>query len=141
MPAFWDASAVLPLCVPGLAGARGRQLLRDHKPVVWWGTPVEVACAIARLKRAGRLGPEKAQAASGRLEMLRRAWRELQPVSEVRELAQVQVERYELRAADALQLAAALVWCRKRPNDRNFLCRDRRLGQAAQQAGFTVIEF
>jgi len=141
MPAFWDASALVPLCVPGLGGARGRQLLRDHKPVVWWTTPVEVASAIARLKREGFLDPEKARAAAGRLEMLRRAWREVQPVSEVRESAEVQVERYELRAADALQLAAALVWCRKRPKGRNFLCRDRRLSQAAQQAGFTVIEF
>ena len=123
IPAFWDASALVPLCVPGLGGARGRQLLRDHKPVVWWTTPGEVADAIARLKREGFLDPEKTRAVACRLEMLRPTWREVQPVSEVPELV------------------AALVWRRKRPKGRNFLCRDRRLSQAAQQAGFTVIEF
>jgi hypothetical protein len=117
-----------------------RQFLREHAPVVWWGTPVEVASALARLKREGHLSPEQAQLAARRLDMLRTAWREVQPVHELRELAERHVAASELRAADALQLAAALVWCRQRPARRDFICNDRRLGEAARQAGFTVIQ-
>ena len=139
MPAFWDASALVPLCVPGPASSRTRQFLREHKPVVWWATAVEVASALARLRREGYLSPEQAAAAALRLDMLRSAWREVQPVPEVREAAERLVSVYELRAGDALQLAAALVWCRQRPARREFLCHDVRLGEAARRAGFTVI--
>lgn len=139
MRAFWDASAVVPLCAPADAPPRP-QLLRDYEPVVWWATPVEVVSAIARLQRQGFLGSVQAQVALRRLALLRNAWREVQPVDQVRELAQLQLERYELRAGDALQLAAALVWCNERPRRRNFLCADRRLSHAAERAGFNVIE-
>jgi len=139
MPGFWDASAIVPLCVPGQHGA-GRQLLREHEPVVWWGTRVEITSAISRLKRQGILSARQAQLARQRLALLCGAWREVQPVDLVRELAEAQLDRRELRAGDALQLAAALVWCNQRPRRRSFLCADRRLSQAASEAGFDVIE-
>ena len=85
MPAFWDASALVPLCVPGQAEPRGRRLLAEYQPVVWWGTPVEMA--------------------------------------------------------DALQLAAALVWCNRRPARRHFICLDRKLRMAARAEGFTEVEW
>jgi predicted nucleic acid-binding protein len=49
------------------------------------------------------------------------------------------LELHELRAADALQLAAALVWCSERPKNRPFLCRDARLIAAARQECFDVL--
>lgn len=49
------------------------------------------------------------------------------------------LELYTLRAADSLQLATALVWCRNRPAGRIFICADDRLCDAAAQAGFTVL--
>jgi predicted nucleic acid-binding protein len=72
--------------------------------------------------------------------MLRLAWREVQPVPEVRELAEDRLERHELRAADALQLAAALVWCNRRPSRRYFICLDRKLRMAARAEGFSEVE-
>ena len=140
MPAFWDASALVPLCVPGQAELRGRRLLAEYQPVVWWGTPVEMAGAFARLRREGHLTPAQAEAARRRLAMLRRTWREVQPGPEVRELAEDRLERHALRAADALQLAAALVWCNRRPSRRPFICLDRKLRMAARAEGFTVVE-
>jgi predicted nucleic acid-binding protein len=50
----------------------------------------------------------------------------------------VHTDRYGVRAADAVQLAAALVWCRERPNRRPFICVDERLCRAATEAGFAV---
>ena len=46
------------------------------------------------------------------------------------------VVRYDLRAADALQLAAALAWCEDLPQDRVFLTADQKLQEAASQSGF-----
>jgi predicted nucleic acid-binding protein len=140
MPAFWDASALLPVCIPGQGGPAMRRLLRENPAVVWWGTPVEVASGLARLRREGTLTAKQAQAARLRLDILRRSWREVQPTSQVREVASVQLERYDLRAGDALQLGAALVWCGGRPARRVFLCQDLRLARAARQAGFEVVE-
>jgi len=141
MAAFWDASALVPLCVPGQAGRGGKELLREHGLVVWWGSPVEVSSALLRLERDGYLTGSETQKAADRLDMLRRTWREVQPVGEVRDLAEAQLRLYALRAADALQLAAALVWCRQRPRRRTFVCHDLRLQDAARRAGFTVTDF
>ena len=43
-----------------------------------------------------------------------------------------------LRAADAFQLAAALVWCKERPNRRLFVSFDNALADAAEAEGFDV---
>jgi hypothetical protein len=48
--AFWDASAIVPLCCSQTATSRGRKVLRElQRMVVWWGTPVEARSAFARL--------------------------------------------------------------------------------------------
>jgi hypothetical protein len=44
-----------------------------------------------------------------------------------------------LRAADALQLAAALVWCQGDPLQHGFVCLDQRLREAARREGFTAL--
>lgn len=139
MPAFWDASAVVPICVPGQPRPGYRRTLREYPQVVWWGTPVEVAGAITRLHRQGHLTASQRDAAKQRLERLRNAWREVQPTERVRDLAEKQLERHELRAPEGLQLAAALVWCRERPKGRSFLCIDLRLKEAARDEGFDVL--
>ena len=54
--AFWDASAIIPLCCSQPATAQGRRLQRELKRmVVWWGTPIEARSALARLVRDGHL--------------------------------------------------------------------------------------
>jgi uncharacterized protein len=100
---------------------------------------VELQSAIARLQRAGKLNDLAMQFASDRLQAMRQDWYEILPSSIVRERAQQLLYRYPLRAADSLQLAAALIWCRNRPTGRTFLSADTRLAEAATQAGFTVL--
>lgn len=74
-----------------------------------------------------------------RLDFLRRSWQEVGPTDQVREVAEELPQRYGLRAADAFQLAAALVWCKELPKNRVFVCIDKRLATAADDAGFTVL--
>ncbi|MDP8983167.1 MAG: hypothetical protein M3O35_21540 [Acidobacteriota bacterium] len=62
----------------------------------------------------------------------------MQPPNRVRDHAAAVVDRYDVRAADALQIAAALVWCGERPGNRIFLARDERLKRAARDEGFSV---
>jgi hypothetical protein len=74
------------------------------------------------------------------LGQLRPSWDEIQPSESVRAIAEELPDRYDVRALDAMQLAAALVWCRERPNRRPFICFDERLSSAAAAAGFAVRE-
>jgi hypothetical protein len=46
---------------------------------------------------------------------------------------------HKLRAADALQLASALVWCGNHPRGRVFIGADGDLADAAEGEGFTII--
>lgn len=137
--AFWDASAIVPLCCSQPATGHGRKLLRDvRRMVVWWGTPVEARSAFARLLRESRLSDSERTTAIKLLDQLRGSWDEIQPSQKVRSLAEELPDQYAVRAGDALQLAAALVWCGERPQRRPFVCFDERLAKAASEAGFTV---
>lgn len=140
-PGFWDASAVVPLCVHQASSSRAQTQLRRSVPIVWWATRVEVYSAIARLERQGDLSAREKAGANSRLEFLAHAWREILPSDRLRQLSTELLDRYELRAADSLQLAAALVWCQERPARRNFLAADRRLLDAARALGFSVVDF
>lgn len=139
-PAFWDASGIVPLCVDESASHRAQSKLRQFLPVVWWASMVEVHSAIARLHRLGRLKDIEKKGALSRLNVLSRGWREILPSDSLRETAARLFDNYELRAADSLQLAAALIWCQQRPARRTFICADQRLSKAAATAGFSVLE-
>ena len=61
------------------------------------------------------------------------------PTLALRERAGRLLASHPLRAADALQLAAALVWCDERPAEEGFVCLDRRLRDSARREGFAVV--
>jgi uncharacterized protein len=139
--AFWDASAIVPLCCSQAATNRSRKLLRDAgRMVVWWGSLIEARSAFARLVRDGSLTEADRVRAVRLLVQLRPSWDEIQPSESVRAIAEELPDRYGVRALDAMQLAAALVWCRERPTRRSFICFDERLSRAAAAAGFVVRE-
>jgi predicted nucleic acid-binding protein len=138
--AFWDASALVPLCVHEASSRQARSHLRSLNPVVWWGSMVEVHSAISRLHRAGKLKDADRKGALSRLDVLSRGWREVLPDDQLRDLARHLLDNYHLRAADSLQLAAALTWCQQRPSKRNFVGADQHLNKAAEAAGFSVLQ-
>ena len=138
--AFWDASALVPLCIHEAASRHAQSHLRRFAPVVWWGSLVEVHSAICRLHRDREISDRDKQGAVARLRLLNRGWREILPDDQVRDLATRLLDTYTLRAADSLQLAASLTWCEQRPSRRSFICGDQRLANAAESAGFSVLE-
>jgi hypothetical protein len=138
---FWDSSAVVPLLVTEPATpAREAQLRADPAMLAWWGTPVECASALQRLVREGALKPADAEAARRRLRVLENNWIEVEPSQTVRQQAERLLRLHPLRAADALQLAAALVACQHEPATLPFLSADERLAEAARKEGFAVAE-
>lgn len=138
--AFWDASALVPLCVHQRATPLAHALSAKYRIVVWWSTSVEMRGAFARLLRMGQLIPTAHVAAQFELGQFRFVWREVYPSEELREQAERLVDRLPLKAADALQLAAALSWCFGRPKGRLFISGDRQLLDAARELGFHAVE-
>lgn len=136
--AFWDSSALVPLCVDQGASTLAKSAMKVKSLAVWWATPVEMTSAFTRLFRSGEIRPGDFQVALARLTELRRRWIEVQPTEAVRVLAESLVERHSLRAADALQLAAALVWSNGRQRGHAFVCFDGRLAEAAGREGFSL---
>ncbi len=106
---------------------------------VWWATPVEMRSAFESLLRMGQLTAPEHATAGARLERLRRGWRELQPSEGLRSQAEAFLMSYPLRAADALQLAAAWTWCSAHPETYVFVSGDVQLLEAAQQVGFQIV--
>lgn len=139
--AFWDASALVPLFIEEAASRDARSRLKRYQPVVWWGSLIEVQSAISRLHRQREITGDQKLGALARVQLLSQAWSEILPSDEVRALGLQLVDSYPLRASDGLQLAASLVWCKKRPASRDFICGDLRLSEAAREAGFSVTHF
>lgn len=138
--AFWDTSAIVPLCCQQDASQEIRRIARRIKRVAaWWGTTVEARSAFSRLVRNGQMTAKGLQQAVARLEVYRASWIELLPGDRLREIAEGLPEQYGLRALDSFQLAAALAWCKEQPRGRLFVCCDARLAEAAQKAGFDVL--
>jgi predicted nucleic acid-binding protein len=133
---FWDASALVPLLLDQPRTARARRLhAEDPELVVWWGSSIECASAIERLRREHELTAADAARALTLLDSLNDSWYEVQPGDVVREQALRIFRLHPLRAADSLQLAAALEWAGS-PPDGTFISFDERLGAAAQREGF-----
>jgi predicted nucleic acid-binding protein len=136
---FWDSSAIVPLIIDEPGRAPLLELLEsDPVMVVWWGTPVELISAVSRQEREGGLDAAVAAAAVDRVRRLERAWHQVTPSDAVRNRAQRLLRVHPLRAADSLQLAAALVAAGDDPTSSHFVTLDRRLRDAAQREGLDV---
>lgn len=138
---FWDASALVPLLVGEPATARVQALARrDPDMLVWWGSQVECASALARLEREAALDATQAASAFQLLAQLAAAWHEIEPSELVRESAVRFLRVHPLRAADALQLAAAFVAAERRPVSLQVVTLDERLAEAMGKEGFVLTE-
>ncbi|MEW6752484.1 MAG: type II toxin-antitoxin system VapC family toxin [Candidatus Latescibacterota bacterium] len=137
---YWDASAVVALCVDEPATAPVQDLLgTDQGMAVWWATPGEAASAFARLRRMGAIGPGAEQTAREVLTVYRDAWTKMLPSAVLRDRAVRLLSAHDVRAADALQLAAAVGWAGESRAGREFVCLDERLSEAARREGFRVL--
>lgn len=138
---FWDASALVPLLVDE-PSTRPLQALATNDPamLVWWGTEVECASAVARLEREGTLDDRGAGSAFKRLAELAAAWHEVDANDALRETAVRFLRVHPLRASDAVQLAAAFLAAERRPATLDIVALDDRLRSAAQKEGFAIVD-
>jgi hypothetical protein len=128
----------VPLLLEQPSSTRARALLDEDPDVVaWWGSSVECASAVARLRREGQLDASDEAAALRILERLRRGWYEVLPGESLRALALRILRLHPLRSADALQLAAALEWSGT-PASGVVVTFDDRLARSAELEGFQL---
>lgn len=136
---FWDSSAIVPLIVAEASSPAMQRLYADDPVVVtWWSTEIECVSAVVRRQRAGRLPGTVASMAFARLHALRNGWHEVEAGDEIREAAKRFLRVHDLRAADAVQLAAAFFAAEARPATLELVCLDARLREAAQREGFPL---
>src|ERR1700674_5431672 len=102
VPAFWDASALVPLCVRQGITQRAIALYKTYHAVVWWATPVEIASALARLMRMRELDAHDWARASKLAKSLAGWWSVIQPSDALRTTSIQLVDSCDLRAAYAL---------------------------------------
>jgi hypothetical protein len=137
---FWDSSAVVPLLVHEPSSVAVRQVARaDTALLVWRLTGAEIVSALWRRRRTGALDESAAVAAEEGLAILERAWTCVDDLAETDRRARRLLALHDLRAADALQLAAALVACDEHPSLLPFVTLDLRLAGAARREGFRVL--
>ncbi|MDR3422964.1 MAG: hypothetical protein P4L80_17245 [Xanthobacteraceae bacterium] len=138
---FWDASAIVPLLVSETS-SRALQALakQDSTLLVWWGSEVECASTLARIERDGALDPRDAARVFERLRQLSGVWHEIEPSDVIRQAAIRFLRVHPLRAADALQLAAAYAAAEQRPASLDMVTLDERLAVAARKEGFVVLD-
>ena len=138
---FWDASALIPLLADEPTRERLLKILEaDPEMLAWWGTPVEIASALARREREKLLTADQVEAALAAARQLADSWHEIVPSTSVRRTAERLLRVHALRAADSLQLAAALIAADHDPTTLEMVCLDARLATAARREGFTVLE-
>jgi uncharacterized protein len=136
---FWDASGIVPLLVTEPATQRVQALAADDPDMlVWWASGVECASALARLERGGMLDAKAIIEAYERRRQLADSWHEVEPSEIVRENALRFLRVHTLRAADALQLAAAFTAAEGRPTTLQIITLDDRLADAARKEGFPL---
>ena len=82
---FWDASAIIPLCLAEPWSTFLMQILaEDSLMIVWWGSVVECWSAFARLRREGLFDTRDEEQARAILARLATAWTEVLPSQVVR---------------------------------------------------------
>ena len=137
---FWDSSGLVPLVVEQRSSVACRHLRRiDPEIAVWALTRIELTSAVQRLSREGQLTAVGVASARRRIELLAARWSEIDGLVPVRDRAERLLAVHPLTAADALQLAAALLLADERPSRRQFVCADLRLAAAASAEGFEVV--
>jgi len=136
---FWDTSAIVPLLSDeDTTDAMQALLVADPNIVVWAFTPVEIASALWRKHRTTRDDVSRV-AAQRRLAILVAKWTYVDDFDAVLRRAHQTVSRHALKAADALQLAAALEAARNDRQSLPFVTLDHELIVAARAEGFTVL--
>lgn len=139
MVRFWDTSALLQLIVKQPHSAKVADLyVQSPNVVCWWGTRLEIISGLSRLNREQLLTEQELICAKERVEKLMASAQIVEPRDQVLNRAERILTIHALKAADALQLAAALCAIADQTNGSEFVSFDKNLRQAAQREGFKL---
>lgn len=116
-------------------------LQRDPEVAFWWGAPLECGEALLAAHRKERISAGDLQKARSVIDHLRARAFEVQPTEEVRARTLRILSVHVLKAAAALELAAALIWCRERTHGVAFVSLHPPLRLAAALEGFRVLPY
>jgi predicted nucleic acid-binding protein len=136
---FWDSSALVPLLIAEATSPVLRPLAAaDHEMVVAWTAEIECASALLRTWREqGEVTDPEVPFSL--LTALAQQWQVVELVESLRTLAIRMLRVHPLRAADALQLAAAVIAAGDQPSALPFVSLDSRLRAAAAREGFPLL--
>jgi len=137
---FWDSSALIPLFIEEpTSGLVAQWLGGDPAIAVWALTRIEMLSALERRRRDA--AGSRSHIVSARRELVRLSgfWTVITDIDRVCLHAERLLQDYPLRAADALQLGAAIVAANDHPASLDFVTFDRRLADAAGREGFSVL--
>lgn len=130
----------MPLLVAERATDELRALIGDESAIVTWAwTRIEITSAVERRAREGALDRSERRNILDRLDAFADAWDEVADLLAVRVRAASLLARHALRAADAGQLAAALLVAEGSTARLGFVCLDDRLNTAADVEGLDVL--
>jgi hypothetical protein len=139
---FWDSSALLSLAVRDPSTEWIEPLLqRDPDVALWWGAVLGCFDTLADSWRRQRVTDDGFERAKGLILHLQDRAFEIQPTRELRARAARLLNVHPLRADRALELAAALVWCREQTGGMDFVCVEPGLRLAAAREGFRVLPY
>lgn len=137
---YWDASALVPLVVAETESEWARDRFgEDDRIITWVWTRTEIVSAIERRTREGSLSRLQRRLLLRRLDTVAGHWDEVTDGLAVRSRANLLLARQPLRAADAGQLAAALLVQEQLSSKLTFVCLDQRLSISAELEGLHVI--
>ena len=135
---FWDSSALMPLLIEEPESAEMNRLLEaDDEMALWWGTPTECWSALARREREADWSPATTDEALANLQKVVERAHEVLPT--VRMHSRRLLFTHALRAADALQLAAAITLGGNEVAELEFVTLDDALARVARKEGFKMV--
>jgi predicted nucleic acid-binding protein len=137
---YWDSSALIALAIDEKATKSVRDLSReDPELLVWILSEVEISSALWRRRRSNELTEAVRAEAQRQMDVTISNAVVVADVPAVVRRARRLLATHTLRAADAMQLAAALLACEDDPARLPLVTIDDRLAEAATREGFTVV--
>jgi predicted nucleic acid-binding protein len=137
---FWDTSALVPLLIRENSTEAVLKIIgEDPAMAVWWGSETECLSALARREREKQLSRHDVTVAERDLTNLLSGALEIIPSLEVRRHARRLLMTHPLRAADAFQLASAMVLAGDQPHQISIVTFDQNLALSAQREGFMTL--
>ncbi|HXH92018.1 MAG TPA: type II toxin-antitoxin system VapC family toxin [Thermoanaerobaculia bacterium] len=137
---FWDSSALIPLLIREKSSDAMRTILTSDRHIAASViTPIEIESALWRRRHHGDLDAEQHAASEETFAELTRSWSEIGDIILARGIALDLLSRHVLRAADAIQLATAIVAAGSSRVPITFVTLDLDLANAARAEGFEVL--